>query len=72
MLYIYIYIYIYIYDISRLRVKVRCKSSGLVRCVESYDVRVHPAGLPVSISIDINTKIFYELQNMLSLYKTLR
>lgn len=48
---------------------MRCKSSGLVRCVESYDARLHPAGLPVSVSIDMNTDIVYELQNILSLYK---
>jgi len=48
---------------------MRCKSLELVRCVESYDARLHPAGLSVSVSIDMNTYIVYELQNILSLYK---
>lgn len=48
---------------------MRCKSSGLVRSVENYDARLHPAGLLVSVSIDVNTDIVFELQNILSLYK---
>jgi hypothetical protein len=37
--------------------------------MESYDARLNPAELPVSISIELNTDVVYELQNILSLTK---